>query len=363
MKRGKRLKKMPIEYLWDGLVLKDDIYNHNGKVLLIPKGETITEKKLEKLAYFSTEDNNIMVCEETYYEVMSSSNVPVEVRRKILEDNAGYTDLKDNTAGIFQKAGASDRIVRNNEIDMLIHEISEKLSDVDPVVILSCINFPRPMDEGLQRHSLNVAFLNGMLGEWMHLSKEDIRLLVMAGLLHDVGKTKIPEEILNAPRKLTQEEFKIVQTHPLYSYEMLGAGFDERVKLAARQHHEKLTGNGYPDKIAEEQISVFARITAVSDIYDAMVSKRSYKEGKLPFDVFDMFYNEQYEGLDMDLVMTFLRNMRNNLINKKVIMSDGSIGVIKYVPPNDSGHPIVQHDHLIKQTNEVWFCKELLSTY
>ena len=110
-----------------------------------------------------------------------------------------------------------------------------------------------------------------------------------------------------------------------------------------------------------DEISLFARITAVSDIYDAMVSKRVYKAGRLPLDVFDSFYKQQYDGLDMDLVMVFLKNMRKNFLNKKVIMSDKVIGEIMYIPPNDCGHPIVKSGKTIRQTNKEWYCKEILS--
>lgn len=360
MDTEKNLRRMPIEYLWDGLILEDDIFNYNGSVLLIPKGEIVTTSKLKKLSNFSVDEKYVMVCEECYYNILSNKNIPNKIRQKITENQSGYTELKQNVGGIFHKA-ADNKWFHNDEIEPVIQQISEKLNDMNPIVIFSCINFPRPMDEGLQRHSLNVAFLNGMMGEWLNLSQEDIRLLVMSGLLHDIGKTKIPEEILNAPRKLTKEEFAIVQRHPVYSYEMLENGFDERVRLTARHHHEKINGKGYPDKLVGDEISLFARITAVSDIYDAMVSKRSYKEGKLSLNVFDSFYEQKYDGLDMDLVMIFLKNMRRNFLNKKVVMSDTKIGEIMYIPPNDCAHPIVQTDEFIKQTDEQWFCKEIIS--
>lgn len=360
---GKKLKKLPIKYLWDGLVLKDDIYDYSGSVLLIPKGETITSDKLEKLLNFEGNNKHIMVYEDTFYEILSDNDIPNEVRQKVTEDYTGYTQLKQNVGSVFHKADY-ENWTYNEELNATIQEIAEKLNHVDPIVLFACINFPRPMDEGLQRHSLNVAFLNGLMGDWLKLPKEDVRILVMAGLLHDVGKTKIPEEVLNAPRKLTKEEYKIIQMHPVYSYEMLRqGGFDERVRLAARHHHEKINGTGYPDKLKEEEISLFARITAVSDIYDAMVSKRSYKEERLPLDVFDMFYQSKYDGLDMNLVMIFLNNMRKSFINKKVVMSDGQIGNIKYIPPNDSDHPIIECGQTIKQTDRNWYCEKILSEF
>lgn len=94
---------------------------------------------------------------------------------------------------------------------------------------------PRPVDEALQRHSLNVALLNGIMGQWLGLDETDVRNLILTGVLHDIGKTKIPEEILNAPRKLTQEEFEIMKRHPLYSFELLG-------RISARMYAMQCAG-------------------------------------------------------------------------------------------------------------------------
>ena len=82
----------------------------------------------------------------------------------------------------------ADVKLETDELYKLAENISDKLVEIDPITILSCINFPRPMDEGLQRHSLNVSFMNGMIGKWLNLPDEDVRVLVLAGLLHDIGK-------------------------------------------------------------------------------------------------------------------------------------------------------------------------------
>ena len=105
---------------------------------------------------------------------------------------------------------------------------------VDAGEIFQCITVPRPVDEALQRHSLNVALLNGIMGQWLGLDEKDIRSLILTGVLHDIGKTKIPEEILNAPRKLTPEEFEVMKRHPLYSFELLGDDISEDVRYAVR---------------------------------------------------------------------------------------------------------------------------------
>mgnify|MGYP001025581849 FL=1 len=355
----RKLQTLPVEYLWDGLVLKDDIFNHTGAVLLLRKGETITRAKLDKLMRFYGDSRNIMVYEDTYLEIVSDEHVPIETRREITERRTGYTRLQQNVGGLFHRKDY-EQWLNDEQMAPLMREVAGKLQDFDPVMILSCINFPRPVDEGLQRHCLNVAFLNGMQAGWLSLPPEDVNMLVLAGLLHDIGKTMIPEDILNAPRRLTEEELAVMRRHPVYSDELLQGKFDDNIRMAARHHHEKLTGQGYPDGITGDAIGLYARITAISDIYDAMVSARSYKGAKLPLDVFDMFYEEQFEGLDRKLVMNFLKNMRSEYINRQVIMSDGGRGTIRYIPINDADHPIIRQGDDIRQTDDEWYCKEIL---
>ena len=356
----RQLRSLPAEYLWDGLVLKDDIFDYTGAVLLLPKGETITKSRINNLMGFYGDNKNVMVYEETYLEIMTDEHAPTEARQKFVEGHVGYARLYQSIGNLFERPDY-DSWLSVEKLAPLIREVSLKLEKFDPVTIFSCINFPRPMDEGLQRHSLNVALLNGMQAEWLGLSSNDVNTLVLAGLLHDIGKTMVPEEILNAPRRLTDEEVAVMRNHPVYSAELLRGKFDDNVRLAARHHHEKLNGAGYPDGLTGAEIGFFARITAISDIYDAMVSERSYKEARLPLSVFDMLYQEEFDGLDRNLVITFLKNMRERYTNRQVVMSNGRRGEILYIPLNDADHPIIRQDDDIRQTDDEWYCKEILS--
>lgn len=361
-KNSQEMRIFPVEYLWDGYVLTNDIFNHTGAVKLLAKGEKIEKSRLEKLMRFSGNNRHIMVYDDTYQDLMSNEKVPLEVRQKMTEQYVGYSQLQQNVGGLFYTEDLNLWLSRE-QVEPLAEEITGKLVNFDPLTVLSCISFPRPMDEGLQRHSLNVALLNAMQAEWLGLSEKEIKIFTLAGLLHDIGKTMIPEEILNAPRKLTEEELKIMREHPVYSDQLLGKKFDDDVRLAARHHHEKLDGTGYPDGISGEQIGLCARVTAISDIYDAMVSARSYKDSRLPLNVLNMFYEEEFNGLDRRLVMHFLKNMRLKYTNREVIMSNGEKGTIRYIPLNDASHPVVQQNGVIRQADEEWYCREMVVLY
>jgi HD-GYP domain-containing protein (c-di-GMP phosphodiesterase class II) len=194
------------------------------------------------------------------------------------------------------------------------------------------------------------------MGQWLKLPEQEIKLLIVTGVLHDIGKTKIPEEILNAPRKLTEEEFKVIQRHPVYSYELLGDGFDARVKNGVLNHHERMDGSGYPRGLKGDELDVFSRVTAVSDVYDAMVSARCYKGARIPFDILDQFMKAEHRGLDLQVTALLTKNMIEHFRDSDAEMSDGQIGKVRYIPPNDINHPIVQAGDVIKQVDEDWYC-------
>ena len=341
------------------MVLSDDLYNESGKVLLIRAGERITEKTIGQLKNLGTEDACVMTCEETYEKIMNAKEVPPEIRQEMMEDKFGYTKLRKevrNFLGMIEHAAEPEYEAAQE----VTGEVTEKLGKMNFHDFFECINVPRKIDEDLQRHSLNVALLNGIMGQWLGLDEKDIRSLILTGVLHDIGKTKIPEEILNAPRKLTPEEFEVMKRHPLYSFELLGDDISEDVRYAVRWHHEKLDGKGYPDGLKAESISYFARITTISDIYDAMLSARSYKKEKIPFDVLQWFVTEGSKGIDQNLLNIFIKNMVKVYRQQQVIMSDGREGCVEYIPLNDMDHPIVSVGEEVRQVDEDWYCVHMV---
>ena len=134
-------------------------------------------------------------------------------------------------------------------------------------------------------HSKRVAEYARMLAKRMSMSEEKQEEIYRAGLLHDIGKIRIPAEIINKAGKLTDEEYDIIKIHPVTSYNILrGIAGNNLIAIAAKYHHERYDGRGYPNGLSGDTIPLVARIIAVADTYDAMTSNRSYRKA-LPQDV------------------------------------------------------------------------------
>lgn len=239
----------------------------------------------------------------------------------------------------------------------LANNIYDKVFEVDYIMkyILDLEN----TDEYTFVHSVNVAFYSMLIGKWMKMSKYDIKLLIQAGILHDIGKIKIDNKILNKPGKLTYEEFKEMKNHPLYVYDMIkeSTDIDDKIKKAVLFHHERMDGSGYPYKLAGSEISLYARIIAIADTYDAMTSNRVYKKKATPFKSFDMFLTEGIALYDVEVLNTFLSNISTYYIGSKVTLNSGQRGKIVYIPPYNISSPIIKvvssYIDFFKKNNEI----------
>lgn len=342
--------------LHDGMNLDFEVfYEYNNEYVVALKNSTLTEELLNKLKKLEATYENLYVKKENYDNISSQISAYVQYQR-FLEFNSDYSDLTARTSDIIQKS-IETKSIDKKTTDTLAFNIKDQVIKFDANEILQVVNnVVRTDDQYLYTHSTNVAFLNGLIGKWLELPEKDIITLTKIGLLHDIGKTRVPDEILNKPSTLTNEEFEIIKKHPLHSFDMLveAGETDVEVLLAVRGHHEKTNGTGYPDQLKYEKITLFARITTISDIYDAMVSKRCYKKLHSPFEVLEEFATGRFSNLDTHLINLFLTNMPKELIGKSVLMSDGNIGTVMYVNPRNYAFPVVKvADKIFNTTPEL----------
>lgn len=222
----------------------------------------------------------------------------------------------------------------------------------------------RSVDDSVYAHSMNVALITRMIGRWMRMEMDELNTLTMAGLLHDIGKTMIPESVLNKTDKLTEEEFKYIQQHPQLGYNILkDTNLDIRIKDAALMHHERCDGSGYPSGLKEDDLDEFSMIVAIADVYDAMTAARAYRSPLCPFEVISNFEKDGYTLFKTKPLLTFLNRIASTYQNNRVILNDGRACNIVLLNQNYLSKPMVQFDDkscLDLSTEKDLFIKALL---
>lgn len=351
------LHPVSIELLFEGMNVQEDIYDADAAMLIAKQGTMLGKGDIEMIKSLNTGREIIYVSSSTQKILMERRPKLENLSIREVEETTGYTEIKDDTFTLLDEIAAT-KTVKQEDLLSISASLSNRLEVTSPSVILSLINALAPVDEYLQRHCVNVGLLNGLFGQWIGLNKNEVDKLVLVGLLHDCGKAMVPPTVLNSPRKLTIVEFEVIKMHPVFSYELL-KDFPEPVRRAARCHHEKVNGRGYPDRYERDNIPMEARITAISDIYDAMVSQRAYKNGKSPFSTMAMLQRLSETDVDSRLVSIFIKSMPCELIDKAVVMSDGSIGIVKAFYPDDIEHPAIDIDGHIIKSNDSLYCSSM----
>lgn len=190
--------------------------------------------------------------------------------------------------------------------------------------------FTRNLHQSPYMHSVAVCALMIALARQLKMPDAQVRELGMAGLMHDIGKMLVPQDILNKPGNLTQDEFAAIKDHPEAGHRLLlaGNGVSEVVLDVCLHHHEKMNGTGYPLGLAGDVISVAARMGAICDVYDAITSDRPYKSGWCPAASLSKMMEWCNGHFDPDILGAFIKCMGIYPVGTVVKMRSGRLAVI-----------------------------------
>jgi putative nucleotidyltransferase with HDIG domain len=218
--------------------------------------------------------------------------------------------IYDETSKIINDLFESD--ITPEKIHETKNSVNAMLSGVisNKITIASLIKVSA-YDYYTYTHCVNVGVYSVGLGKEIGLSPKELERIGAGAILHDLGKAKVDINIVNKPGRLTDEEFIEMKKHPVYGYEILKAQFenDEIVLTSVRHHHEKMNGSGYPDGIMGDNLSLYARVVAVCDIFDALTTKRSYKPALSTFEALNLMKSKMLAELDTKLLTYFIRMM------------------------------------------------------
>lgn len=351
------LYPVSVDILYDGMMVDFGIYYYqNNKPVLLCKDVILTTHMINSLKMAMSYCSNVYMDKENHDRLLRETAYFKKAQIK-LEQTVGYDVMKVSARSMLNDA-AQYGFVHGEAVDSLVSSINEKISDIDGALIMQCINGVRDMDKYLYVHSLNVGFLNGLMGQWCGYDKTTINKMIKVGLVHDLGKLKISPEILNKPARLTTLEYEAIKRHPEFGCQILklSGETDQEILDAVMHHHERINGLGYPHRIRDKQISPISRITAISDVYDAMTAKRPYKEAYSPFIILRELKDNAFSDLDMKYVKVLIENMPNELRGRSVLLSNGAVGKVEYIDKRHLEYPIISIDGKIEKTTKDLYC-------
>ena len=210
----------------------------------------------------------------------------------------------------------------------------------DALLLLSRI---REKDTYLLEHSLNVGILSAHFARSLGMSQPEIEAAAYSGLLHDLGKIKIPDEILHKPGRLTEDEMDVMKKHVEYGVEFLSAmKLDTGLIKVVSEHHERLDGLGYPYRLSGEDISYNGRILAITDMYDALTADRCYKAGMPSQKALQILMKDSESKLDATLLQQFIKCMGIYPLGSLVELSNQRVAMVMHQNERQPLRPVVK---------------------
>lgn len=198
-------------------------------------------------------------------------------------------------------------------------------------------------DEYTAIHCMNVCVLSLAFGRFIGLEAEDLEVVGLGALLHDIGKMRTPDAILNKPGPLTPEEFAVMRRHPEEGYQAMRRAGDVpgRALEIIRYHHERISGRGYPEGLAGEEIPLAVRLVAIADVYDAITSDRVYRDAEPADKAIRIIYQGAAEEFGRDLVEAFIRCVGVYPVGSLVELDSGALGVVISSLPESRLRPVL----------------------
>ncbi len=338
------MKTIPTEFLVPGMTLAEDIILQNGQIVA-RHATVLTDEIIARLEHYKIE--SVKISTEQFNSKPTAA--PVEEGYSVrVKKSENYQIFSKKLASATETFSRQLTAMLDKEGPIQTEHLYAEIMDIIPesattLNVFDLIHNTRQHNDPIYAHSINVSLICNILGQWLGFSEKDTQILTVSGLLHDIGKNKIPESILNKPGKLSSSEFEIIKNHPIYGHNLLkNRGLDKRILNATLQHHERCDGSGYPNGLKDNEIDTFAKIVAIADVYDAMTSSRDFRSSNCPFKVVALFEQDGLGKYDTRFILTFLERIVLTYMHNTVQLSDGRIGEVVMINKLNLSRPIVK---------------------
>ncbi len=289
--------RLSAKKLRKGMIISQGIYNARGAFLL-RKGTRLTEQYVTRLQKMNIHSLSVTAL-QPHLNVPPPDDIILEKTR---------IKAIDNISHVFDDVQTSGKINTNMLKDTAESIIFDLIQNRNNLLQITDM---RLHDNYTFSHSVNVAVIASMIGTFCHYSKQNLLELTLGALMHDIGKIFVPENILQKPYPLNNEETVVINRHPHAGFAKLkeAGGFSDTVLAIAVQHHERFDGSGYPHHYVGSDIHRFARIVSIADVYDALTSNRPYKRAYRPDIAYKIMTQCSCAGFDPELLKLFFANV------------------------------------------------------
>lgn len=336
--KHKKILQVPITQVVPGMMTARDIYSMNDQ-LILTKDVVLESNTIAKIMFYAIP--NIYIYNDKEEKEFATYQEEIQASEEFKKFDHVYKDVLNDIQSAVNQMVTNDKKLNQQELNGYIKRII--VTGKSKYHLLELITCIRDFDDLTFAHSINVALICSVFGEWLHMSEDDKDVLTMCGLLHDIGKIMIPSEILGKPGKLTKEEFDIIKEHPEQGYLiLLSQNVDHRVRLAALQHHERYDGGGYPLGKDGDNIDEFSMIVAIADVYDAMTSTRVYRDAMCPFTVLKMFQEEGRHQYNIKYLLPLMERIAEVYINHTVRLSNDMTGEVIMLNHDSLAQPVIR---------------------
>lgn len=320
------MKKIPVHELEPGQRFNRPVYVDDDS-LFVPEGLPIKERDIQRLKkwrveYVQTDGEVLSGDAQSAFNAFFLRAFNSPAQQQITK---AYTKIQSDLVEVFGRIRANDEVTQdavNSIVDRLLEMLKSGVNDVVQYMLYGMQGETTEVE-----NALNSAVLSALVGQNMQLPRHRIVVLVTAALLHDVGMLRLNPEIVNKKGKLTPEERRHINTHPIHSYRVITKelGFAEDMGLAALQHQERWDGHGYPRKIAKEAIRLEARIISVADSFIAMVSNKPHRNSIIGYAAIKKLLSDNGTSFDPDVLKTFIQVLGIFPIGSIVQLKDSSV--------------------------------------
>ncbi len=330
------MRAVSAEDLKPGMLLARTIVN-SDMVVVLSEDTLLTKAHITRLTFL----NIPVVYIKDEYELNQNYQTVTAIFNRGNAFIKEYESVVHEARSIFAEAGKSGQIPLENTETMVQDKLAPLSKNSGVIDYVYDLNH-RASD--IYNHSLRVSILAGVIAKWMHFDHAKISDIILAGFLHDIGKTKFPQRLLDKNVNTLQgEDYEAYIQHTVDGHHILNnvSGLSEGVKLAAMQHHERMDGSGFPFNCNGADIHEYARIIMIADLYDNITTEREGYIKQTPFAAIAQLTRNMFTSLDPTVCVPVLTHIKDAFLGSRVTLNNGEKGTIAAYPNDFAAHPII----------------------